>query len=116
MEPTPATVAIGILRTSRHMRKLKGDEFIPSQSPVIDVIKKRGQTIMPALISSMTFNAKIVIKASMRLLHGKGIKHESSRNVPLATPMMVTLRAFTARLCSMETQIQLPAAIATASI
>ena len=46
--------------------KAKEQEFIPSRSPAIDVIRKKGQNIMQAPISSMTFNAKTAIKTSTR--------------------------------------------------
>jgi hypothetical protein len=66
MEPTPATVATGISRMSKPMGKQKGEEFILNPSPVIDVIRGKGQNIMRAPISSMTFNVKTAIKTSTR--------------------------------------------------
>jgi hypothetical protein len=42
MEPTPVTVVTGISRMSKPIGKQKGEEFIQSPSPVIDVIKKKG--------------------------------------------------------------------------
>jgi hypothetical protein len=66
MEPIPATVATGISRMSRPMPKQEGQEFMQNPSPVIDVIRRKGQNIMQAPISSMTFNAKTAIKTSTR--------------------------------------------------
>jgi hypothetical protein len=66
MEPTPVTVATMTSQMSRPMPKPKGREFIQSRLPAIDVIRRKGQSIMQAPISSMIFNAKIAIKTSTR--------------------------------------------------
>jgi hypothetical protein len=88
MEPIHVIVATGISPMSKPMGKPKGAKFIRSRSPATGVIRKRGQSIMPAPILSMMFNVKTVIKISTICPHGKGKKSGSFRNAQPATLMM----------------------------
>jgi hypothetical protein len=60
----PVIVVTGTLLISIPTQKLKARESMLNQLRVTGVIKRRGQSIMPAPLLSMTFNVKTVIKIS----------------------------------------------------